>query len=49
MWGVELDPECGRAVAARLSALGAKGILIKAAEQGYITELACKMPERRCP
>jgi hypothetical protein len=26
-----------------------KGILIKAAEQGYITQLACKMPECFCP
>jgi hypothetical protein len=49
MGRVELDPERGRAVAARLRALGVKGILIKAAEQGYITELACKMPECRCP
>ena len=46
---VERDPERGRAVAARLKALGVKGILIKAAEQGYITELACKMPECFCP
>jgi len=46
---VELDPERGRAVAARLRALGVKGILIKAAEQGYITQLACKMPECCCP
>src|ERR687887_574331 len=46
---VELDPERGRAVAARLKALGVKGILIKAAEQGYITQLACKMPECFCP
>jgi hypothetical protein len=46
---VELDPERGRAVAARLRALGVKGILIKAAEQGYITQLACKMPECFCP
>jgi hypothetical protein len=30
-------------------ALGAKGILIKAAEQGYIAQLACKMPECFCP
>jgi hypothetical protein len=42
---VELDPERGRAVAARLRALGVKGILIKAVEQGYITQLTCKMPE----
>ena len=31
---VERDPERGRAVAAALKALGVKGILIKAAEQG---------------
>jgi hypothetical protein len=47
---VELDPERGRAVAAELKKLGAKNkILIRAAEQGYITELACKMPECFCP
>ena len=32
-----------------MKALGAKRILIKAAEQGYITQLACKMPECFCP
>src|SRR5215210_6929485 len=42
---VERDSERGRAAAAKLKALGVKGILIKAAEQGYITQLACKMPE----
>jgi hypothetical protein len=46
---VELDPERGRAVAADLRALGVKGILIDAAEQGYITQLACKMPKCFCP
>jgi hypothetical protein len=46
---VEVDPERGRAVAADLRALGVKGILIKAAEQGYITQLACKMPKCFCP
>jgi len=46
---VERDPERGRAAAAKLRALGVKGILIKAAEQGYITQLACKMPECFCP
>ena len=46
---VERDPERGRAVAAKLKALGVKGILIRAAEQGYITQLACKMPECFCP
>jgi hypothetical protein len=46
---VERDPERGRAAAARLRELGAKRILIKAAEQGYITQVACKMPECFCP
>ena len=46
---VERDPERGRAAAAKLKELGVKGILIKAAEQGYITQLACKMPECFCP
>jgi hypothetical protein len=44
-----LDPGRGRAVAADLRRLGAKQILIRAAEQGYITELACKMPTCFCP
>ena len=46
---VERDPDRGRAAAARLKELGAKRILIKAAEQGYITQLACKMRECFCP
>src|SRR3954469_2812619 len=46
---VERDPERGRAVAAELKKLGAKKILVKAAEQGYITQLACKMPKCFCP
>src|SRR3954449_514823 len=46
---VERHPESGRAAAATLTALGAKMILIKAAEQGYITQVACKMPECFCP
>ena len=47
---VERDPERGRAVAAELKALGVKKReLIRAAEQGYITELACKMPKCFCP
>ena len=49
MTRVERDPERGRAVAAKLKALGVKGILIRAAEQGYITQLACKMPKCFCP
>lgn len=32
-----------------MRALGVKGILVMAAEQGYITELACKMPKCFCP
>ena len=44
------DPERGRAVAAELKALGVKKReLIRAAEQGCITELACKMPKCFCP
>jgi hypothetical protein len=47
---VERDSERGRAVAAELKTLGVKKReLIRAAEQGYITELACKMPECFCP
>lgn len=46
---VERDPERGRAVAAELKKLGVKGVLIQAAEQGYITQLACQMPECFCP
>jgi hypothetical protein len=49
MLGVEHDPGRGRAVAAALKKLGVKGVLIQAAEQGYITELACRMPECFCP
>jgi hypothetical protein len=44
---VERDPEPGRAAAVRLKALGVKGILIKAAEQGYITQL--RAPSSRSP
>jgi hypothetical protein len=49
MSSVERDPERGRAVAASLEALGVKGILITAAEQGYITQLEFKMPTCFCP
>jgi hypothetical protein len=49
MTTVERDPERGRAAAAELKALGVKGILIRAAEQGYITAVACKMPKCFCP
>jgi hypothetical protein len=33
----------------QLRALGVKGVLIKAAELGYITELRCGMPKCFCP
>jgi hypothetical protein len=46
---VERDPERGRVVAAELKKLGVKGVLIQAAEQGYITQLACQMPKCFCP
>lgn len=46
---VERDPERGRVVAAELRKRGVRGVLIQAAEQGYITELACQMPKCFCP
>src|SRR5437762_8743665 len=49
MTKVAPDPERGRTVAVELKKLGAKRILIRAAEQGYVTELACKMPRCHCP
>jgi hypothetical protein len=49
MTNAERDPERGQAVADELKKLGAKKILIKAAEQGYITELKCQMPKCFCP
>jgi hypothetical protein len=36
-------------VAEELRCLGVKGILITAAEAGYITEAKCGMPKCRCP
>ena len=44
-----LDPERGAEVAKRLRDLGVKGILVQAAELGYITEVKCGMPECFCP
>jgi hypothetical protein len=44
-----VDPARGAEAARKLKALGVKGILVKAAEQGYITQVACKMPECFCP
>jgi len=45
----KLDPERGREVAALLKELGVQGILVIAAEQGYITKLSCQMPVCLCP
>jgi len=36
-------------VAKRLRDLGVKGILVRAAELGYITEVKCGMPQCFCP
>ena len=44
-----LDPARGAAAARELKRLGAKRILIKAAELGYITQVTCRMPECFCP
>lgn len=44
-----LDPVRGAEVAERLRALGVKGVLIKAAQLGYITEVTCGMPKCFCP
>jgi hypothetical protein len=39
----------GAEAARKLRALGVKGVLIKAAELGYITEVTCGMPMCFCP
>jgi hypothetical protein len=44
-----LDPARGAEAAKELKRLGAKRILIKAAELGYITEVRCGMPKCFCP
>jgi hypothetical protein len=44
-----LDPVRGAEVAKTLRGLGAKGVLIKAAELGYFTEVTCGMPKCFCP
>jgi hypothetical protein len=44
-----LDPVRGAEVAERLRAWGVKGILIRAAELGYITEAKCGMAKCFCP
>ena len=43
------DPARGAEAATKLKSLGAKRILIKAAELGYITEVTCGMPKCFCP
>lgn len=44
-----LDPARGAEAARQLKSLGARRILIKAAELGYITQVTCRMPECFCP
>ena len=44
-----LDPARGAEAARKLKCLGAKRVLIKAAELGYITQVTCRMPECFCP
>jgi hypothetical protein len=44
-----LDPVRGAEVARQLKVLGAKRVLVRAAELGYITELACAMQTCECP
>lgn len=43
------DPARGAEVAKELRALGVTGILITAAERGYITHVKCGMPKCFCP
>jgi hypothetical protein len=45
----KLDPERGRVAASRLKQLGVRGVLIPAAQSGYIVKLECAMPECLCP
>jgi hypothetical protein len=47
--GPPLDPVRGVEVASQLRALGAKRILVRAAELGYITQARCAMPKCWCP
>jgi hypothetical protein len=44
-----LDPARGAEAARTLNSLGAKRVLIKAAELGYITDVKCGMPKCFCP
>jgi hypothetical protein len=43
------DPARGAMAAKKLRALGVSGILVKAAELGYITQVTCSMRECFCP
>jgi hypothetical protein len=43
------DPARGAVAAMKLKALGAKPILVRAAELGYITQMTCNMPQCFCP
>ena len=52
MWGVATNlpnPDLGKPVAEALRRFGVRGILVTAAEEGYLTELRCQMPECLCP
>jgi hypothetical protein len=44
-----LDPARGAFAAVKLKALRAHKVLVRAAEEGRITQVACKMPECYCP
>jgi len=44
-----LDTVRGAEAARELKSLGVKGILVRAAELGYITEVTCGMPKCFCP
>lgn len=43
------DAARGAEAARKLRELGVTGILIEAAEKGYITQVVCRMPECFCP
>jgi hypothetical protein len=45
----ELDVVRGGEAATKLTSYGVTGVLIKAAELGYITDVRCKMPTCYCP
>jgi hypothetical protein len=45
----KLGPARGAEAARELRSYGVKGVLIKAAELGYITEVRCRMPKCHCP